>query len=288
MSRELSHTLSHEAFLAIRSLVRSFAGIQLSDDTRTAVERRLGERVKALALASFDDYARYLSQNVRGASELELAVELIATNETYLFREMPQLRAFEHDILPELRKLGEVRRSMSVWSAGCSTGEEVYTLAILLAESGFFDGFTVRVLGSDISRRVLQTARKGVYRESSFRAMPSQYGRHFAREAQGMAIAPEVRALCQFAHFNLLDEERAVLIGRVDAIFCRNVLIYLDADARSRIVRMFYERLHPGGYLMLGHSESLLHMSTDFETVQLEGTLAYRKPASANATEVRR
>jgi chemotaxis protein methyltransferase CheR len=287
-ARDASPTLSVESFLAVRSLVRSIAGMQLSDDARSTVERRLVERLEALGLQGFDEYVRYLRQHTRGVSELELAVELLTTNETYFFRELPQLRAFEHRVLPQLRELGEVRKSLAIWSAGCSTGEEVYTLAILIAASELFGGFTVRVLGSDISRRVLQVARKAVYRDSSFRAMPSQYARHFVQEGDGMAVAPAVRAVCQFAHLNLTDDARAVLIGRVDTIFCRNVLIYLDLETRQKVVRMFYERLHPGGFLMLGHSESLLHMQTDFETVQIDGVLTYRKPIAANATEARR
>lgn len=287
-ARDAQPPLSHEAFVAIRGLVRGLAGMQLSDDARAAVERRLGERLEALRLGSFDEYVRYVRQHPRGVSELELAVELLATNETYFFRELPQLRAFERQVLPELRELCDVRRSLSVWSAGCSTGEEVYTLAILIAASESFADLTVRVLGSDISRRVLAVARKGVYRDSSFRAMPSQYAEHFTAGPDGMVVDPSIRAMCQFAHLNLLDDARAVLIGRVDVIFCRNVLIYLDLETRQKVVRMFYERLHPGGYLMLGHSESLLHMQTDFETVQVDGVLAYRKPASAGALEARR
>jgi chemotaxis protein methyltransferase CheR len=287
-ARNAIPALSPESFQAICGLVRAFAGMQLSADSRNAVERRLSERVEALRLDSFGEYVRYLREHSRGKGELELAVELLTTNETYFFRELSQLRAFERSVLPRLREQSEVRRSLSVWSAGCSTGEEAYTIAILVTASKLFEGFAVRVLGSDISRRVLQVARKGVFRDASFRAMPSQYTKHFTTQRDGMVVAPEIRSLCQFAHFNLLDESRAVLIGRVDAIFCRNVLIYLDADTRERIVRMFYERLHPGGFLMLGHSESLLHMSTEFETVQVDGTLAYRKPLSASATEARR
>jgi chemotaxis protein methyltransferase CheR len=287
-AREAQPVLSAESFVAIRGLVRSFAGMQLSDDARSTIERRLDERLEALDLDNFEEYVRYLRQHIRGVSELELAVELLATNETYFFRELPQLRAFEHRVLPQLRELGEVRKSLSIWSAGCSSGEEVYTLAILIAASELFTGFTVRVLGSDISRRVLQVARKGVYRDSSFRAMPSQYARHFSSDEEGMTVSSTIRAVCHFAHLNLLDDSRAVLIGRVDAIFCRNVLIYLDLETRQKVVRIFYDRLHPGGFLMLGHSESLLHMHTDFETVQVDGVLAYRKPLGASALEARR
>ena len=205
-ARESQPTLSLESFLAIRSLVRSFAGMQLSDDGRSAVERRLADRLEVLELHNFEDYVRYLRQHMRGVSELELAVELLATNETYFFRELPQLRAFEHSVLPQLRELGEVRRSLSVWSAGCSTGEEVYTLAILIAASELFNGFTVRVLGSDISRRVLQVARKGVYRDSSFRAMPHST-RHSPQSPKHDRGSGD-KAVCHFAHLNLLDDSR--------------------------------------------------------------------------------
>ncbi len=280
--------LDCESFRLIGDMVNVFCGIQLGNDARFSVERRLGDRLEALNLGSFHDYYQYLRYHPRGPSELEHAVDLLTTNETYFFRELAQLNAFDLDVLPELREQAGVRRSLTVWSAGCSTGEEVYTLAILIARSGLFTGWDIRVFGNDISRRVLQTARKGVYRGSSFRAMPTEYERHFIKTPEGYMVEPAIRAMCHFGHFNLLDEARVAMVGHVDAVFCRNVLIYLDEAARRKLIHTFHQRLHAGGYLMLGHSESLLHVSTAFELAHLTGDLAYRKALTGGDREWRR
>jgi chemotaxis protein methyltransferase CheR len=257
------------------------SGIKLTDELRPTIERRLNERLTILGLSSFADYHRVVSEDRRGETELERAIELITTNETYFFRDLPQLRSFERDVVPELHKLAEARRTLSVWSAGCSTGEEAYTIAILLARSQRFSGWNVRVFGNDISRRVVQTARKGIYRGASFRALPPEFEPYFSKTVDGTVVDPAVRALCHFARFNLLDAGSAAMFGRVDAIFCRNVLIYFDDEARRKVIDTFYERLNPGGYLMLGHSDSLLQVTTAFELAHLSGDLAYRKPLAA-------
>jgi chemotaxis protein methyltransferase CheR len=268
-------------FRAIAEHIRRVSGIRLTEDMRASIERRLAERVVALGFGGYSEYQRYLAETGDHA-EVERAVELIATNETYFFRDLPQLGAFERDVLPELQKLALPRRQLNVWSAGCSTGEEAYTLAIMLARSRRFFGWNLRVFGNDICRKVVQTARRGVYRGASFRAMPPEYEHYFEKTAEGSAIDPAIRAMCQFARFNLLDSAAAAMFGRVDVIFCRNVLIYFDDDARRRVISMFYERLHPGGYLLLGHSDSLLQFTTAFELAHLSGDLAFRKPLTAD------
>lgn len=274
--------LSVEEFRPLADLIRRASGIKLTDELRPSIERRLSERLAARAVSSFGEYLKLLVDDARSEGELERAIELLTTNETYFFRDMPQLRSFERDVLPVLEKLGARRRSLSVWSAGCSSGEEAYTLAILLARSQRFTGWNVRVFGNDISRRVVQTARKGLYRGASFRALPPEFEPYFVKNAEGAMVDPAIRALCHFARFNLLDAGSAAMFGRVDAIFCRNVLIYFDDEARRKVIETFYERLNPGGYLMLGHSDSLLHVTTAFELAHLSGDLAYRKPLAAD------
>ena len=270
--------LRPEDFDILRQIVNEHSGIMLSSETRVTVERKLIERVVALGLPGFREYCGYLRMHPQRKQETERAVDLVTTNETYFFRELTQLRAFENEVLPNLYEEAKPRRRLVIWSAGCSSGEEVYTLAILVLRSQRFAGWDLRIVGNDISRRVLQTARAGVYRESSFRAMPDEYAEYFTPAPSGRSVRPFVREICHFGHFNLLDEGRAAMIGRVDAIFCRNVLIYFDQASRRRVIQAFYERLEPHGYLMLGHSESLLHTSTAFELAQLRGDLAYRKP----------
>lgn len=275
--------LGVEEFRLVRDLVNRYCGIMLADDMRFTVERRLGNRLQALGMESFSEYYRHLRYHHGREAELEKAVELLTTNETYFFRETAQLSAFREEVLPALRQTAGSKRSLSVWSAGCSTGEEVYTLAILIKQSALFDDWDVRVFGNDICRHVLQIARQGVYGPSSFRAMPEQYRSYFIDTEAGYMVDAAIRSRCHFGHFNLLDRGRAAMVGRVDAIFCRNVLIYFDRESRRQLVETFHQRLRPGGFLMLGHSESLINDSTAFEIVQLAGDLVYRRPVSAAA-----
>jgi len=271
----------HE-YRLLSEFISAQCGIVLGSDLRFSVERKLRDRVLDLSLDSFGDYYHYLRYHPDRQSEIERAIDVLTTNETYFFRERGQLRAFADEVLPRLKEQAAGRRRLAIWSAGCSTGEEAYTLAITVVRSGLFDAWDVRIFGSDISRRVLQVARLGVYGPSSFRAMPTEYREYFTETPDGMMVDPKIRALCQFGHFNLLDADRAAMVGRVDAIFCRNVLIYFKDSTRRRVIESFYQRLYPGGHLMLGHSESLLNASTAFELAHISGDLAYRKPLDPN------
>ncbi len=272
--------LRPEEFRLIRELVNRFCGIDLSEEMSFVVERRLRERIATLRLGSFEDYYRYLRYHADAAAEVERAIDVLTTNETYFFREDYQLRAFRDEVMPRVRERAIARASkrVGIWSAGCSTGEEVYTLAMLLAETGLYDDWDVRIFGNDISRRVLNTARRATYGRSSFRVMPPEYMRYFEESPEGLRVNGRIRAMCHFAQINLLDRSRAAVVGNIDAIFCRNVLIYFDEDSRRKVIETFYDRLEPGGYLMLGHSESLLHVSTAFELVHLKSDLVYRRP----------
>ncbi len=196
-----------------------------------------------------------------------------------MFREEYQLDAFRLELLPDLIKRDDGRRSLTVWSAGCSTGEEAYTIAILLREDARLRDWTLRVIGSDISRKVVTAARPGQYGASSFRATTDYFQRKYFREVEGkFVVRDDVKALCSFGQLNLLSTERFRVLGRCDVIFCRNVLMYLSAPARQRIVEAFYDALNPGGYLLLGHSESLLNVTTRFDLVHLSNDLVYRRP----------
>ncbi|MDW8362735.1 MAG: CheR family methyltransferase [Myxococcales bacterium] len=283
---EGSPSLSVDALRALGDLLAERYGFALSDEAAFSVERRLRERLRALGIDSFADYCRHLRQHPDGPAELERAAELLTTHETYFFREPEQLRAFRDVLLPRLRERGEARglRRLAVWSAGCSTGEEVYTIAMLVEESGLFEGWDVRIFGSDLSRRALAAARRAVYGASSFRAMPSGYERCFREVEDGLEVQPRLRAMCHFSRLNLLDGVRAAAAGRVDVVFCRNVLIYLLPEARRRVLDVLHARLLPGGYLLLGHSESLLHVTTAFEIVHAGDELVYRKPVLGGTT----
>jgi chemotaxis protein methyltransferase CheR len=274
--------MKSEEFRLLRDLIGARLGIALPHDGAPQLTRRLRERLAVLNLATFAEYHQYLRFHPLAQVEWDEAVEQLTTNETYFFRQEFQLRAFRDEVLPLLAEENASRRNLAVWSAGCSTGEEAYTIAMLISDSGMFAGWDVRVFGSDISKRCVAAARRGVYGASSFRAMGShEKNRHFVERVDGSAISEKIRSMCHFGQMNLLDEERSRIFGRVDAIFCRNVLIYLDTHARRRVIDNFHDRLYPGGVLLLGHSESLLNVSTAFELLHLKEDLAYRKPASS-------
>jgi chemotaxis protein methyltransferase CheR len=271
--------LAPREFRLLRDLFNKYAGLHFDDDDLQIFERRLSRRVVALELAGFDEYYKYLRFDVRGRAELEEAIELLTTNETYFFRQEYQLRAFRNQVLPLLAEANQRKRRLNLWSAGCSTGEEAYTIAIVIHESRLFEGWEVRVIGSDISRRSVAAARRGVYQGPSFRVMSESRQRmYFADANDGMHIVEPIKRMCHFGQLNLLDGTAAAIVGLMDAVFCRNVLIYFDMRSRRRVIDNLYARLSVGGYLLLGHSESLLNVSTAFELVHLKEDLVYRKP----------
>ena len=275
----VSPSLAPSETRAFFELFRAEAGLSFGEDSVFVVERRLRERLGSLGLSTFGEYLEVVRSSPR---ELEEALELVTTHETYFFREEYQLRAFRDEVLPRLQKLAEPRRRLSIWSAGCSTGEEAYSLAMMLHDSPLFEGWELRILGGDLSRRCILAARKAVYGPSAFRVAPADLrSRHFETEPEGVRVSADIRSACTFAQMNLLDADRCAVVGRVEAIFCRNVLIYLETAARRRVIATLYERLIPGGYLLLGHSESLLNVSSAFEVVHLREDIVYRKPAAS-------
>ncbi|CAN5769492.1 protein-glutamate O-methyltransferase CheR [soil metagenome] len=271
--------LRADEYRLIRDLVSERLGIWFGPESRLSLERRLRERLTVRGLTSYGDYYQLLKYSPLAHEEWEEASELLTTHETYFFREDYQLRAFKNELLPMLAERGKQRRRLHVWSAGCSTGEEAYTIAMLVLESKLFDGWEVRVDGSDLSKKCISAARRGVYGPTSFRTTSEESKRTwFQPVGEAFGVSPEVRALCHFGQMNLLDEERTHLVGRCDVIFCRNVLIYFEGASRKRVIEMFHDRLVAGGVLLLGHAESLLNVSTAFELLHLSEDLVYRKP----------
>jgi chemotaxis protein methyltransferase CheR len=272
-----------DEFRLLRDYVNQQAGLHFEDDSLSSFERRLGERLAELELTTFDEYYKYLRFSGRRDAELDEAIELLTTNETYFNRQEYQLRAFRDELLPRLADTNSTRKRLQIWSAGCSTGEEAYTIAILIHMSGLFRDWEIRIVGSDISKRAVATARRGLYKGSSFRVMPDALRHEYFDETpDGWEVVEHVRKLCHFGQLNLLDAGKSSIVGRVDAIFCRNVLIYFDMRSKRRVIDNLYERLVPGGFLLLGHSESLLNLSTAFELVHLKEDLVYRKPRLAD------
>ncbi len=271
--------MSDETFRLVRDLIRNYCGIYFDDASKYLLERRLSRRVALLNLNDFRDYYRFLLYDSKKDEELSAIMDILTVNETYFFREPNLLRAFSEEILPELRQKNQASRRLRIWSGGCSTGEEPYTIAMLLLEDGRFFGWDIQVTGSDISQRVLQVARKGVYGRNSFRQTDEYYiKKYFREDGEGLwRIKDSVRELVSFSYLNLLDPFRTKLIETMDVIFCRNVLIYFDMESRKKVIDMFYNKLRNGGYLLLGHAESLLNISSSFVLVHLKNDVVYRK-----------
>jgi chemotaxis protein methyltransferase CheR len=277
--RDHSPAMTEEEFRLLRDLIHAHCGIWFRDDMRFVLERRLSPRLATHGLTSYLDYHRFVRFDPRGLGELDEATDLLTTNETYFYREPHQLRAFEREILPALAERRSGERRLRILSAGCSTGEEPYTLAILLKASGLFEGWDLEVVGADISRRCLAVARAGAYGEHAFRSAEGDAMRRWFHLRQGRWVLDEaVRRLVRFTAANLLDERGLASVGRVDAVFCRNVMIYFDLSARRQALRRLHDKLRPGGWLLLGHSESLINVTADFELVHLTNDLVYRRP----------
>ncbi len=274
--------MSEEEFRLLRDLVHGHCGIFFREDTSYLLERRLAPRLHALGLATFAEYHRFLRYDPGRGGELDEVLDAITTNETYFYREPFQLEAFAREILPDLARTQARQRRLRILSAGCSTGEEPYTLAILVRESRLFDGWDVEIVGSDISRRCLAAADSGAYGEHAFRSPEAEHLRRWFRLRGGKWVIDDaIRRMVRFGRENLLDPGALASVGRVDAIFCRNVMIYFDLPARRRVLAKLHEKLRQGGWLLLGHSESLLNVSADFEIVQLTRDLVYRRPLRA-------
>lgn len=274
--------LSEDEFRLLREVISEHCGIWFREDLAYLMERRLWPRLEVLGLGDFSDYYRYLRLDPSRFAELEAVVDVLTTNETYFWREPRQLRAFEREIVPMLAASLDSRRTVRILSAGCSTGEEAYTIAALLHDSGRFAGWKVEVIGVDIARRVVEAARIGAYRDHAFRSGDSERMRRWFRFRGGRwLVDDEIRRLVRFEQANLVDPRGLAGIGRVDVVFCRNVMIYFDVPARQRVLRGFHRALREGGFLLLGHSESLLNASADFELFHLQEEMVYRKPVAA-------
>ena len=277
--REEAIPLREVEFRLLRDLIKEYCGLFFDDGSMFLLEKRLSRRLKVHQLNDFRDYYRFLLYDRKRDEELTCVIDLLTVNETFFFREQNQLKAFSDEILPELRETNRESKRIRIWSAGCSTGEEPYTIAMLALEYGYLYGWDIEILGSDINQRVLTTARRGVYRKNSFRSTGRSFvDKYFAEENGSFTISEEVKRLVSFSCLNLLDPFKAKFVGKMDVIFCRNVLIYFDQNARKKVVDTFYDSIVEGGYLLLGHAESLMNISTSFDLRHLKNDMVYQKP----------
>ncbi len=254
--------LSDREFALFQQLIFEVAGITMSSEKKALVLGRLGKRVRRLQLPDFETYYRYLTQGEgRTNGEWQCCIDLLTTHETYFFREPQHFEFLSKEVLPQYSKGQRVR----VWSAASSSGEEIYTLAMVLADTlGLKADWSV--LGTDISKQMVEACQDAIYPESRVRQTTKHYRHRYllrgVGQYQGMlSIVPELRQKVRFQQFNLLDKlTNAELF---DIVFCRNVLIYFDMDTKRKVVKNLCDKLKVGGYLITGHSESLQSMLGD-------------------------
>jgi chemotaxis protein methyltransferase CheR len=269
-------------FRNLRDFIYAKSGIFFSESKQYFLENRLSKRLGELNLRGYGDYVAVLNGS-QGAAELKRLFVEITTNETSFWRNPPQIEAFQNIVLPEEIKLAKERGQsrLRIWSAACSSGEEPYTLAIICQDlkDTVLRGFTVEIIGTDISDKVLTQAQDGVYNAYTLRNLtPEQTQRHFIALGRDLfQVKPELQRYTTFKNFNLVDYPSYRQLGTCDVIFCRNVLIYFDEAVKGQVLKGFHAQLHPKAYLLVGHSESIHAFNTGFELLHFSKAMGYRK-----------
>ena len=274
--------ISDEEFLQLRDFIYQQCGIFIAENRKYLVENRLANRIKELNLKSYNDYYNFLRFDGSRRTELNKLFEVVTTNETSFFRNPPQLEVFQKSVLPDIldqcRKAG--RKKLRIWSAGCSTGEEPYTLAIILHEvlKSEISSWDIKITANDLSEAVLAAARRGVYNDYALRTTPKEIAdAYFIKEDTQYKIKPELKALISFGQINLNDRDQLKRVEKSQIVFCRNVIIYFDDEMKRKVINAFYDNLEINGALLIGHSESLHNISRAFQLEHHKGTIVYRK-----------
>ncbi|HWR13217.1 MAG TPA: protein-glutamate O-methyltransferase CheR [Terriglobales bacterium] len=277
---DMGSNLTEHELGEIAALVEKRSGILFDESRERFFSTRVKEHFLSKRLARGSDLVRVIkSSNV----EYESLLERLLTQETSFFRYPDVFDAMEKKVLPELhvKKFWENPRNLRLWCAGCSTGEEAYSIAITVAESlDFAEAWNIQLLASDISRKALQHAERGVYsRRALGELQPKQIETCFAKVGDQFMVKPRLRNLVTFQQMNLVE---TTYIGRFDAIFCMNVLIYFSEEKRREVIQRLYEALDPGGYLFLGHADYLGNAGVKLETIVHKDVRLYRKPIQSS------
>ena len=284
--------MSLDDFIMIRDFIHERSGIYFAENKMYLVKNRLIKRMSELGIKSIRDYFYHVKYDV-SLKEFNQLMNLVTTNETSFFRNEPQLLSFSEEVLPMLIRekiqAGEPK-TLKIWSAGCSSGEEPYTLAILLLEKiMLMPGWNLEILANDISENVLQKARVGEYSGITLRNVkPAFLTRYFTRAGEGYRVKAEVKGLVKFFHMNLNEARRMNMMTGIDVIFFRNVMIYFSDGVKKQLIRSFYNSLKPGGYLYIGHSETLHGLSKAFKLEYFKNALVYRKEIQKTDKEASR
>jgi chemotaxis protein methyltransferase CheR len=271
-------TLTDTEFRRFSAFIQAKCGINISAAKKQMLEARLHKRLRSLCMTSFPEYCAYLFSREGLDKELIPMIDAVTTNKTDFFREPAHFDYLSRKIVPDFVSSGAGRR-LRLWSAGCASGEEPYTLAMVLSEcSRGLDGFGFSILATDISTRALEKARQGIYEDERAAPVPWELKRKYFmtnrdRKKGLVRIVPELRSLVRFSRLNLVDDDFGLTESK-DVIFCRNVIIYFDRPTQEKLLNQFCRHLSPNGHIFLGHSETLSGL--DAPLVRVESTI-YRK-----------
>jgi chemotaxis protein methyltransferase CheR len=272
--------LTAEQFSKLSKLIYKKLGLQFDEKKIYFLNKRVERRITELRLKDADEYLFQLGYCDANGDEMQALANLVTTNETYMFREFEQLAGFADVCLPELvaAKQKTSDRRIRIWCAGCSSGEEAYTLAIIIREV-FPDSrnWDIKIVATDIDENVLRLARNAVYGERSVKGVPTIYSKHLIPTVTGFRIDPETASLVRVEKLNLHDAQQMKAMRGYDFVFCRNVLIYFDDESRRSVVNHFYDALNSKGYIFLGHSESVGRITSAFHLRKTAGHLLYAK-----------
>lgn len=276
--------LSKDSFHQFQSFLTEQSGLTIPSDQSKTFEEKLVTRVEECQVKSYEDYLHLLKFHPQGRLELRALLDLVTIGETYFFRNEPQFKVFRDTVIPKWveKKMthGAQRMTLRIWSAGCSTGEEPYTLAMILKESlPCFDEWDISIIATDINQKALKAAGQGVYGSRSVQYVPDHLmGRFFFGKGQHYWLEGEIKQMVRLEYHNLATDPYT-LSGHldVDCIFCRNVTIYFDPKTLKRVIAQFSDCLAPDGYLFIGHAETLWGISNDFEAIEFPQTFLYQK-----------
>ncbi len=278
MSQGLVPELDETTFTRLRDRIQAYSGIFLDDSRRRSLGRALALRLNRRGLRSWSEYLDLLDSS-SGSQEIVVLVEDVVNNETHFFRNPRHFRLLAEVVLPELERTRPANAPLRIWSAGCSTGQEPYSLAITVAEVfGVPPRRPVQIIATDISQRALLQARNGLYTARDMQRVESDYQkRYFQPEGGGFRVRPVLQDMVVFQELNLVAEPLPALVRGVDVIFCRNVTIYFQVETSRRLMANMYQCLNQGGYLFIGFSETLWQVFDSFERVQNGGVFYYRR-----------
>ncbi len=271
--------LSDELFDKYVKLVYKKTGIYYEHNKKYFVQKRLEKRAEIVQAQSLSDYYSLLKFS-EDSSEFDQLINELTVNETYFFRDFPQLRNFAEDVLPFYVQNRAKGKRLKIWSAACSSGEEPYTLSIILLEMlENPEEWDIQIIASDINTEVLQSAKIGLYDSRSIRDVPPEYlEKYFIRRQDKYLINLAARKNVTFMKLNLMNDADMSVITGCDFIFCRNCLIYFDDHSRRSVLAKFYDSLTPGGFVFLGHSESVGRISSAYQVQKIGDTIVYSRP----------